>query len=174
MKITLTSKNLNAVENLKETIEKKFEKLDKYFSSDIVANIMLSKERGKKKIEATINAAGTIFRAEEINEDIYESVDRIIDKLSSQMSRFKTKLVKKHKSPGIIFDAVPEYSEPEQDLKVVKTKKFQLEPMNVDEAVMQMELLQHNFFVFLNMENDSVNVVYRRQDGNYGLLETVY
>ena len=77
-------------------------------------------------------------------------------------------------SPGIIFDAVPEFTEPEQELKVVKTKKFQLEPMNVDEAVMQMELLQHNFFVFLNMENDSVNVVYRRQDGNYGLLETVY
>ncbi len=175
MKIIITSKNLNASENLKETVEKKFEKLDKYFSSDIAANIMLSKERGKKKIEATINAAGTIFRAEEINDDIYESVDKIIDKLSSQMSRFKTKLVKKHKSPkGVNFEAVPEYEEPDEDIKVVKTKKFQLEPMNVDEAVVQMELLQHTFFVFLNMETDSVNVVYRRQDGNYGLLETSY
>lgn len=175
MKIIITTKNYKASEKLKETIEKKFEKLSKYFSSDIEANVMISQERNKKKVEATINAKGTIFRAEESSEDVYECVDRLIEKLSSQMSRFKAKLVKKHKeSKEFIFDAVPEYDEPEDEARIVRTKKFNLMPMDVEEAVLQMELLGHNFFVFLNVETDSVNVVYTRKDGNYGLLETTY
>ncbi len=174
MKVTITSKNFNTSERLKDNIESKFEKLDKYFSTDIIANIMLSKEKGRQKIEATINAGGTIFRAEEVADEIYESVDKLIDKLSSQMSRFKAKLVKKHKGQGIKYEAIPEYDSDDAEINIVRTKKFELVPMDVDEAIVQMELLQHTFFVFLNMETDSVNVVYRRQDGNYGLLETTY
>ncbi len=173
MKVTITSKNFNASQRLKDNIESKFEKLDKYFSSDIISNIMLSQEKGRQKIEATINAGGTIFRAEEVADEVYESVDKIIDKLASQMSRFKAKLVKKHKGQGIKYEAIPEYDH-EDDINIVRTKKFELVPMDVDEAIVQMELLQHTFFVFLNMETDSVNVVYRRKDGNYGLLETTY
>lgn len=174
MKVTITSKNVNTYEKLKDTIESKFEKLDKYFSSEIVANIMLSQERDRQKVEATINAGGTIFRAEETADDIYESVDKIIDKLSSQMSRFKAKLVKKHKGQGVKYEAIPEYDQDDEEIAIVRTKKFELVPMDVDEAIVQMELLQHTFFVFLNMETDSVNVVYKRQDGNYGVLETTY
>ena len=174
MRVNITSKNLNASDKLKGIIEKKFEKLDKYFSDEIEANVMLSHERGRQKIEATINAKGTIFRAEEVADEAYEAVDKVVDKLSSQISRFKKKLQKRYKeNRAMNLDAVPEFEE-EEEIKVVKTKKFELVPMSVDEAIVQMELLQHNFFVFLNMETDSVNVVYERKDKDYGLLETIY
>jgi len=175
MKVIITSKNFSASDHLKETIEKKFDKLNKYFSSDIVANVMISMERGKQKIEATINAKGMIFRAEENSADIYDSVDRILEKLSTQMSRFKTKLQKKHKdNKDLLFADIPEIDEEPEEIKVVKTKKFDLVPMTTEEAIIQMELVQHTFFVFLNMETDSINVVYKRKNNDYGLLETSY
>ena len=175
MKVIITSKNFNASDHLKEIIEKKFEKLGKYFSSDIVANVIMSMERGKQKMEATINVRGMIFRAEEHSGDAYECVDRIVEKLSTQMSRFKTKLQKKHKdNKELSFADIPEYEESAEEIRVVKTKRFELVPMSTDEAIMQMELLQHNFFVFLNMESDDINVVYKRKNNDYGLLETSF
>jgi putative sigma-54 modulation protein len=176
MKVIITSKNMNASDHLKDTIESKFQKLGKYFSSDINANVTLSLEKGRQKIEATINAKGTIFRAEDTANDVYSGVDRVVDKLSAQMSKFKTKLQKKHKdNRTIIFADVPDYpDEDDADMTLVRRKKFDLLPMSVDEAILQMELLEHSFFVFLNMETDNVSVVYKRKDGNYGLLETEY
>lgn len=176
MRVIITSKNFNASDHLKEVIEAKFEKLGKYFSKDIVANVTLSTEGGRQKIEATINAKGTIFRAEEETNDAYSGVDRVVDKLSSQMSRFKTKLQRKHKDhKEFIFANMPEAPEVEaEEMALVRTKKFDLMPMSQDEAIMQMELLGHTFYIFLNMESDMVNVVYKRKDGNYGLLEPNY
>ncbi len=174
MRVNIVTKNLNVSDNLKAVIEKKFEKLGKYFSDDITVNVMLTQEGGLKKIEATINAKNLIFRAEELTSEAYEGVDKVVDKLASQMSRFKQKLVKKHKSnKAVIFDAVPDTAD-EEEIKIVKTKKFNLEPMSVEEAVMQMELLEHTFFVFMNIDTDTVNVVYKRKNNNYGLLETSY
>jgi putative sigma-54 modulation protein len=174
MNVIITSKNFNASDHLRDTIESKLGKLSKYFSDDIVANVTLSTEKGRQKIEATINAGGTIFRAEDTTTDIYSGVDKVLDKLSGQMSRFKSKLIRKHKdNKSIVFDDVPDFMEDdEEDLQVVKRKKFELLPMTTDEAILQMELLQHNFFVFLDMETDGVGVVYKRTGGNYGLLET--
>lgn len=172
MKVIITTKNFSASDNLKETIEKKMAKLGKYFSDDIEANVMISSERGRQKVETTINARGMIFRAEEATNDVYESVDKVVDKLSVQMSRFKTKLQKKTTNKALIFESIPEYEEESFEAEVVKTKRFDLEPMLADEAIVRMEMLQHTFFVFLNMETDSVNVVYKRKDGGYGLLET--
>jgi len=176
MKIIITSKNLNASDHLKETIESKFERLGKYFSNDVAANITLSMEKGRQKIEATINAKGTIFRAEETTNDMYSGLDKVVEKLSSQMSRFKTKLQRKHKDhKELQFEELPDIASEEiGEMKVVKTKKFDIMSMSVDEAIMQMELLEHSFFVFLNMESDNVNVVYKRKDNTYGLLETRY
>lgn len=175
MKIVITSKNYNASDKLKETINKKFAKLDKYFSNEITANVMTLKERGKYKVEATINTKGTIFRAEVLSPDPYEGVDRVVDKLSSQMSKFKTKLQRKHKDHlDLKFADLPEVEDEKEELQIVKKKRFELTPMTVDEAIVQMELLEHTFFVFLNLETDSVNVVYKRDDGDYGLLETTY
>ena len=175
MKVIITSKNFSASDHLKETIEKKFEKLGKYFSRDIVVNVMISMERGKQKLEATINARGMIFRAEEHATDAYESIDRVVEKLSTQMSRFKAKLQKKYKdNKEFLFADIPEFDEGAGEINVVKTKKFELVPMTTEEAIMQMELVNHNFFVFLNMESDSINVVYKRNNSDYGLLETSY
>jgi len=175
MKVVITSKNFNASDHLKETIEKKFEKLGKYFSNDIVANVIISMERGKQKMEATINARGMIFRAEEGSTDVYDGIDRIVEKLSSQMSRFKAKLQKKHKdNKELLFADIPEHDDAGEEIKVVKTKNFVLTPMTTEEAILQMELLQHSFFVFLNMETGGVNVVYKRNNNDYGLLETTY
>lgn len=174
MKVIITTKNFSASENLKETIEKKMGKLGKYFSDDIEANVMVSSERGRQKVESTINAKGMIFRAEETTSDVYESIDKVVDKLSVQMSRFKSKLQKKGGDKSIILESIPEYEEEPFEMSVVKTKKFDLEPMMVDEAIVRMEMLQHTFFIFLNIETDSVNVVYKRKGEGYGLLETTY
>ena len=141
--------------------------------------MVLSQERGRDKIEVTINAKGAVFRAEEMNQDVYDGIDRVVDKLSSQISRFKGKLAKRYNdNKALKF----EFEEPEdeedyeeiEDTPVVKTKKFELRPMDVDEAILEMEMLGHNFFVYLDMDTDSVNVVYKRNGGNYGVLETTY
>ena len=175
MKVIITGKNFNTYKHLQDTMEKKFEKLGKYFSDDITVNVVLSQERGKDKIEVTINAKGAVFRAEEVCADIYEGIDRVEDKLSSQMAKFKGKLQKRHNNnKALKFEYLPEPEEEVEEVRVVRTKKFELTPMTVEEAILEMEMLQHNFFVFLDMESDSVNVVYSRKDGNYGVLETTY
>ncbi|MDR0885149.1 MAG: ribosome-associated translation inhibitor RaiA [Clostridiales Family XIII bacterium] len=173
MKVIITSKGINTSEHLKDIIESKFSKLSKYFSSEIVVGVTLSAESGRQKIEATINAKGTIFRAEDTSTDIYAGVDHVVDKLSSQMSKFKSKLIKKHKdNKAILFEDVPDNAEDDANLVIAKRKKFDLIPMAADEAILQMELLQHNFYVFLDMDTDGIGVVYKRNDDSYGLLET--
>lgn len=176
MKVIISSKNFSASEHLKDTIESKFQKLGKYFSNDIAATVTLTAEKGRQKMEATINAKGTIFRAEEVTSDMYVGLDGIVDKLSSQMSRFKTKLQKKHKDhKEFVFEELPELSTPDSlEAQIVRKKNFDLIPMTSEEAVMQMELLEHNFYIFMNMESESVAVVYKRKDGSYGLLEPNY
>ena len=174
MKVTITSRNFNASEHLKDTIEKKIEKLSKYFSEDIVVNVMLSSEKGRDKVEATINAKGTIFRAEEASSAVYDAIDRVVEKLSTQMSRYKDKLQNKYKDhKEIIFSEIPDVEQYE-DIKVERTKNFELIPMPVEEAVIQMELLEHNFFIFIDIETDKVSVAYKRKGGGYGVIETTY
>ena len=174
MKIIVTGKNINVSDKIQTAIEKKFEKLGKYFADDIKANVVIHPEKSKVKMEATIATKGAIFRAEDVSQDIFDCIDIVADKLSSQMSKYKGKMLRKNKSnESVRFEMIPETAEPEEG-KVVKTKRFELTPMTVDEAILQMELLQHNFFVFLNVETDSVSVVYKRQDKDYGVLNTVY
>ena len=174
MKIIVTGKNINVSDKIQTAIEKKFEKLGKYFADDIKANVVIHPEKAKVKMEATIATKGAIFRAEDVSQDIFDCIDIVADTLSSQMSKYKGKMLRKNKSnESVRFEMIPETAEPEEG-KVVKTKRFELTPMTVDEAILQMELLQHNFFVFLNVETDSVSVVYKRQDKDYGVLNTVY
>ena len=174
MKIQIRSKNLNPSDALKNKIEAKMSKLEKYFSSDTEAQIMLSEEKtGLAKLEATIKAGGMMFRAEESNADLFFCLDKVIDKLSSQMSKFKKKLIKKHKDQKEIFLAeVPDVEEAVEETTVVKTKTFALTPMSTDEAILQMELLAHNFFVFADPETGKADIIYKRADGQYGLLKT--
>lgn len=173
MRITVYGKNIDVTAGIKSMLEKKMSKLDKYFNPDVEATATMSTQKGKHILEVTIPINGTILRAEEATEDMYASIDLAVDKLEGQLRKHKTKLEKKmkdHASIRINFASVveePRFDEP----SVVKTKRFPIKPMSPDEASLQMDLLGHNFYVFLNSESDEVNVVYKRKDGNYGLIE---
>ncbi len=178
MKINITGKSFKTYERLNNTIEKKFDRLGKFFADDIVVNVVLSKVRNNDKIEATINAKGTLFRAEEETSDVYEGIDLVVDKLTNQIRKFKGRLQKRyHDNKALKFEFLPDdddYEDEIEETTVVKTKTFDLQPMDVEEAILEMEMLQHDFFVFLNMNTDSVNVVYKRKGDTYGLLEPQY
>ena len=175
MKVNIVSKNFKTYQKLEDKIKSKLEKLSKYFSDEIVANVVLSHQRDKDKLEATINAKGAIFRAESVAEDIYESLDNVIAKLSRQMSKFKGKLQKRYNdNKSLKFEFLPDLDEEVTEPSLVKTKQLELRPMNVEEAILEMEMLQHDFFLFLNMESDSVCLIYKRKDNDYGMLETKY
>ena len=175
MKITVTGKNIAINDKIQDAIEKKFAKIEKIFAEDIQPKVVIHPEKSKVKVEATISTKGTIFRSEDVEQDVFDAIDKVADKLLSQMSKYKKKLIKKNQSKeSVRFEMIPDapVEEAVEETKVVKTKKFTLTPMTVDEAILQMELLQHKFFVFLNDANGKVNVVYKRNDDDYGVLET--
>lgn len=172
MKITITAKNIELTNALRNIVEKKLSKLERFFEPEIEAHATLSVEKSRQKIEVTIPFNGVVLRGEETNEDMYVSIDYVIDKLESQIRRQKSKIEKRTQGNSLKFQYIANVEEDDGDEpKIVKTKKFAFKPMSTEEAVLQMELLGHNFFVYQNAENDEVNVVYKRKDGNYGLIE---
>ena len=174
MLVKITSKNLNPSEKTKLQIEKKLGKLDKYFSQDTEAGVVLTNEKNNSvKLEATIFAGGLIFRAEERGNDLMYCLDMVVDKLASQMSRFKQKLVRKHhdQKEVLLANELPDTADAVEEVNVVKTKHFRISPMSAEEAIMQMELLEHSFVVYRDGEKNNVCVVYKRNDGTYGLLD---
>ena len=158
-------------DSLKDRAEKKLSKLERYFSQEPEAIVRFKQQRGGRNIaEITMSVNGLILRAEEDSNDMYLSIDRAVDKLESQIRRYRTKMGKQLREARAEapVEAEPVYEEANFD--VVRTKRFSVKPMDVDDAITQMELLGHNFFLFLNAENNSMNVLYRRNDGSYGLL----
>lgn len=174
MNITINSKNVKLSEKLQAAIENKMAKLDKYFSQDATAVVMVTEEKsGLAKLEATIKAGTLTFRAEESNSDLYYCLDKVLDKLSSQMSRLKGKLVKRHKDVQEVYvSEIPDLPDAVEDQGLVRTKEIELTAMSTDEAVLQMELLGHSFFAFADPETGEVHIVYKRNSGGYGLLKT--
>lgn len=176
MKISITAKNYKISDRLHENIKKKFEKLGKYFRDDISTNMVVSRFKDKTKLEATINGKQTIFRAEAISDNVYDALDIVIDRLQNQMAKFKGKLETRYKeNRALKFEFIPELDDEEQDegnMSVVRKKTFDLQPMDCEEAILQMEMLGHNFFVYHDMDTDTVNVVYKRKEDAYGLIET--
>ncbi len=174
MNMNYAGKNMEVTDALREVTEKKLSKLDKYFQKDIEGNVTFSTQKNRKIIEVTINLPGTIIRAEESSDDMYASIDKAVDVLERQIRKYKTKLQKRYQNGETIrFENVmPLPAEKDEDKpKLVKRKKFGLKPMSYEEAILQMELLRHNFFVFMDADTDDVSVVYKRKDGNYGLIE---
>ncbi len=176
MKLKYAGKNMEITDALRDVTEKKLGKLDKYFQQDIEGQVTFSSEKNRKIIEVTINLPGTIIRAEEYSDDMYASIDKSVDVLERQIRKHKTKLQNRYKNNNTIrFENVvplPKEEDDEDDRpKLVRKKKFSLRPMSSEEAILQMELLRHNFFVFLDAETDMVSIVYKRKDGNYGLIE---
>ncbi|WP_313163217.1 ribosome hibernation-promoting factor, HPF/YfiA family [Sedimentibacter sp.] len=173
MKLSIYAKNMQLTDALKEAAIKKINRLDKFFQQDIEAKIVLSIEKKLHKVEVTIPFNGRIVRVEESSDDMYNAVDEAVESLERQIRKHKTKLQnKKHSNESIKFENIePLDIEDDQEFKVVKTKRFAIKPMGIEEAILQMDLLKHNFFVFLNGDSEEVNVVYKRKDGNYGLIE---
>ncbi|WP_446898326.1 ribosome hibernation-promoting factor, HPF/YfiA family [Clostridium sp. LBM24168] len=173
MKITVKGKNISVTDALKSTVDKKLSRLDKYFNPNVEAHVTLSVQKNSQIVEVTIPLGGVILRGEERNNDMYASIDLVVDKLEGQIRKQKTKLLKrKRSSESLRFQFIPDQREEEKkENKIVKTKKFAVKPMSAEEAVLQMELLGHNFFVYQAAESGEVNVVYKRKDGDYGLIE---
>ena len=171
MRISTTGKNIEVSEYLKELAIKKMSKLDRYFPADTVAQVTMAVEKNRHIVEVTIPYAGGIIRGEEVTGDMYASIDNVIAKLERQIIRHRTKLEKNLKAEAF-NEPVPEYSEDEDEgPRVVKVKRFSIKPMSEEEAILQMELLGHSFFVFTNAETEDINVLYKRKDGNLGLIE---
>ena len=175
MKITTSGKGFSISDSLLERIEKKLAKLDRYFHDDAEAIIRISQEKGGRNIaEVTISASGLLLRAEETSTDMYASIDGAVDKLNRQIRRHRTKLDKKLRDTA--FEAPVEAAEPAAEeepaqYNVVRTKKFKVKAMQVDDAIAQMELLDHDFFLFRDEKTDGICLIYRRNDGAYGLLQ---
>lgn len=172
MKIKLTGKNMELTDALKSYTEKRLSKLDKFLGDNCEAQVVMSLEKGRHRVEVTIPLNGVILRGEEAGYDMYASIDEVVDKLERQVKKYRTRLQKKTKRESLKDVAFGgEAAEKEEIGQLVRTKKVELFPMSVEEAIMQMDLLGHSFFMFLNADSGNINVVYKRRDGNYGLIE---
>ena len=174
MRVTVIGKNINVTPAFKEIVEKKISKLNKYFEPDTEARATLTVQKNRQILEVTISFNGVILRCEEATDDMYKSIDLVQAKLERQIRKQKTKLQRRN-NESLRFNSIKEIALEEDDEgEIVKVKKFNIKPMNTEEAILQMELVQHNFFVFKDADTNNVNVIYKRKDGNYGLLEPDY
>ena len=174
MRYTITGRNIEVTPGLKAAVEKKIGKLEHFFTPDTEVIVALSAQKDQQKIEVTIPVKGNTIRAEESSTDMYVSIDLVEEIIERQIRRYKKKLIDKKQAAVAFSQAFIEDEEDtsyEDDIQIVKTKKFAMKPVNPEEACLQMEMLGHTFFVFLNSETEQVNVVYKRKNGTYGLIE---
>ncbi len=178
MTITITGKQIELTEGLKLRVEDKFKKLDRYFQKEPEAIVTLSVVRDQQVVEATIYSGSLIVRVEEGTEDMYVSIDNAVDILERQLRKHKTRIEKKLKKDhfeAALLASIPysEEVEEEKEFNIVRRKKFETKPMGAEEAILQMNLLGHQFYVFENAETGDQNIVYKRKNGDYGLIELV-
>ncbi|HZK86550.1 MAG TPA: ribosome-associated translation inhibitor RaiA [Syntrophomonas sp.] len=177
MKLEIRGKNIEMTDALKDYTTKRLSKLEKYIEDARIAQVALSVQGERHKVEVTIPLNGVILRGEVASEDMYTAIDMVVEKLEKQIEKHKTKLFKSYRGGGLKQAVAEEIQKDLNDkdttekFKVVRTKRFALKPMDEEEAIMQMNLLGHTFFVFMNAETDEVNVVYKRKDKHYGLIE---
>ena len=173
MRYTITGRNIDVTPGLREAVIEKIGKLERYFNQDTEAIITLSVTKDRQKIEVTIPVKGHIIRAEEQSTDMYVSIDLVEEVIERQLRKYKNKLVAKNQEGNNFSKTLFETEESIEDgeVKIVRTKRFGIKPMYPEDACVQMELLGHNFFVFLNAETEEVNVVYKRKGNTYGLIE---
>ena len=171
MKFIITGRKIDVTEGMKSRIYAKLGKLDKFFADEPEAKVTVSAVKDRHTVEVTIYDNGVIYRAEETDSDLYTAIDRIEDVIERQMRRHKTHLEKKLKKGAFDIPYEGVGIEEEKEFNVVKVKKFAFKPMSCEEAILQMELLGHTFFVFNDSETEQICIVYKRKDGNYGLIE---
>lgn len=172
MRITIRGKNVEMTETLEKYADKKIEKLEKYFPIK-EATVTESLLRGKHVVEVTLEGDGILLRGEERSDSMYASIDLVVEKLETQIKRFKGRMINKsHPSiPPKELRNEEEIEEAPPVPSIVRTKKVALKPMSAEEAAMQMEMINHTFFIFMNSDTNQVNVIYKRHDGDYGMLE---
>ena len=168
MNIKVTTKKFRLTDDLSVRIEKKLGKLDRYFSSDAEASVRLYTQKSDEIAEVTVVAGGMTFRADARSQEMFDSLEKAVDSLVRQIQKYKTRLEKRLKYGAFEGEAPPV----EDDFELIKQKRFTVKPMDIEEAILQMNMLDHSFFVFRDMDTESVCVVYRRKDGGYGLIIT--
>lgn len=172
MKFIIVGRNVEVTPGLKAAVEDKIGKLEKYFTPDTEAHVTLGVEKDRQKIEVTIPVKGSIIRSEQVSSDMYVSIDLVQEIIERQLKKYKTKLVDREQD-AVSFSKMfveNDYME-DEEIKIVRTKKFDIKPMYPEDACIQMELLGHSFFVFNNADTGEVNVVYKRKGDTYGLIE---
>lgn len=171
MKLTVRGKNLEVTNALREYLEKRLEKLARYFDTPFNVQVVLSVEKENRLVEVTCFVEKVVLRGVESNTDMYAAIDLVVDKIVRQIHKHKTRLAKRFKKEaGFKVEPVAEAIQ-EEEIEVVKRKHFEVRPMDLEEAILQMNLIGHDFFMFFNAETEQMNVVYRRHDGRYGLIE---
>ena len=172
MKFIIVGRNIEVTPGLKAAVEDKLSKLSKYFNPDTEVHVTLSVEKDRQKIEVTIPVKGSIIRSEQASSDMYVSIDLVEEVIERQLKKYKKKIIDKHQNVSAFTPAFAEIEDGQDDeVKIVRSKKFDIKPMYPEDACVKMELLGHGFFVFVNAETDQVNVVYKRKGDTYGLIE---
>jgi putative sigma-54 modulation protein len=177
MKFIISGKNIDVTSGLRTAVEDKIGKLEKYFTPETEVHATLSVEKDRQKIEVTIPIKGTIIRSEQVSNDMYVSVDLAAEVIERQLKKYKNKFRADQQAgaASLRTDFIEkEVDEEEEEIKIVRTKRFDIKPMYAEDACIQMELSGHDFFVFCNAETDEVNVVYKRKGNTYGLIEPEY
>ena len=171
MKITITGRKCSPRESFKEHAEKKLAKVEKFFGAEAEAKVTVTVEKSSQSVDITVNNNGMVFRAQERAENMNEALDKCVDTLIRQIRKNKTRIEKKLRAGNFeAFADEPEAVSEEVDFELVRTKNVALKPQSVEEAILQMNLIGHQFYVFLNEESGDVNVAYRRNDSGYGLI----
>lgn len=174
MKFIISGRNIDITDGLRSAVEDKLGKLEKFFTDDTEIHVTLSIEKERQKIEVTIPVKGNIIRSEQVSNDMYVSIDLVEEIIERQLRKYKKKIIDKKQNAGTFQQEFMEKDfedENANEIKIIRTKKFGFKPMYPEDACVQMELLGHNFFVFLNAETEEVNVVYKRKGNTYGLIE---
>lgn len=172
MKFIIVGKNIEVTEGLRAAVEDKIGKLEKYFTAETEAHVTLSVEKDRQKIEVTIPVKGNIIRSEQVSSDMYVSIDLVEEIIERQLKKYKNKLIdKKQSSPYFRQEFIEKDYMDDEEVQILRSKKFDIKPMYPEDACVQMELLGHAFFAFVNAETDEINVVYKRKSGTYGILE---
>lgn len=172
MNYIISGKNIDITEGLRKAVMDKLGKLEKYFTPETEIIVTLSVEKERQKIEVTIPVKGSIIRSEQVSSDMYVSIDLVEEVIERQLRRYKKRLIERQQEANNFQDAFIEKDfDEEEEVKIIRTKRFGIKPMYPEDACVQMELLGHNFFVFFNAETEEVNVVYKRKGNTYGLIE---
>lgn len=175
MKFIIVGKNIEVTPGLRSAVEDKIGKLEKYFTPETEVHVTLSVEKERQKIEVTIPVKGSIIRSEQVSSDMYVSIDLVEEIIERQLKKYKRKLVDQQQTASFFKQEFIEKDYMDEDeIKIIRTKKFDIKPMYPEDACIQMELLGHNFYVFVNAETEQVNVAYKRKGGTYGLIEPEY